>query len=164
MHGHGLRENSSTAISRSREEDSMSTNVCPRGKPRAQHKTYWDSHIKRMWEIFLKKRDALEDGMRKCDVRGMKVECDTLYGSVKVIAMVGAKWWPQTVKHKGDKTRKQFLCRIRNMRIERPKVGRVPIKSTNGVLSLERDAWSMVNLPMQATNEYAPLTRCALVN
>ena len=43
-----------------------------------------------MWEIFLEKQDALKDGIRKFDVRDMKVECDTLYGSVKAIAIVRA--------------------------------------------------------------------------
>ena len=40
--------------------------------------------------MFLEKRDALRDGMMKFDVRNMEVECDTLYGSVKSIAMVRA--------------------------------------------------------------------------
>ena len=55
-----------------------------------------------MWEIFLEERDALEDGMRKFDVRDMEVECDALYRSVTTIAMVGARWWPQTDKQDVD--------------------------------------------------------------
>ena len=36
----------------------------------------------------------------------------TLDSSEKASAILGDKWWPQTVKQDGDRMSKQFLCSI----------------------------------------------------
>ena len=77
----------------------------------------------------------LEEEVREID------ECDmekfgTLLvdSSEKISAILGEKWWPQAAKQDGDKIRKKFLCntRIWKQRNERPSVGGVFVRSTNG--------------------------------
>ena len=50
--------------------------------------------------IYNEERDVLEDEMRKLDVCGMK-EFSRLQSSEKTIAILGARWWPQTAKQDG---------------------------------------------------------------
>ena len=53
----------------------------------------------------------LEEGMRKIDECGME-KFGTLDSGEKTIAILGDGCWPQTVKQKGDKISKKFLCNI----------------------------------------------------
>ena len=74
--------------------------------------------------------------MRKLDVCGMEEFC-RLESSEKTIAILGDRWWPQTVKRGGDRMSKQhFLCSILwKKRNERPNVGGVSIRIRNGAAS-----------------------------
>ena len=65
----------------------------------------------------------------------------TLDRSVKMIAILGR--WPQTAKQEGDKIGKTFLCNIWKKSNECPML-EVSLVRVGKVLSLERDAWSMV--------------------
>ena len=60
-------------------------------------------------EIYKEERDVLE--MRKIDECGME-KFGTLDSGEKTIAILGDGCWPQTVKQKGDKISKKFLCNI----------------------------------------------------
>ena len=73
--------------------------------------------------------------MRKLDVCGME-EFGRLESSEKTIAILGARWWPQTAKQNGDRISKQFLCSIWKNRDGRPNVGGVGVGT---VLRLERN-------------------------
>ena len=46
-----------------------------------------------------------------CDME----EFGRLESSEKTIAILGDRWWPQTAKQDGDRTSKQFLCKIPGM-------------------------------------------------
>ena len=72
--------------------------------------------------------------MRKLHVCDME-EFGRLEGSEKTIAILGDRWWPQTEKQDGDRISKQFLRSIRKKCNERPKVGGVFIRSSNGAPS-----------------------------
>ena len=89
-----------TSIRGDEEEDAQS----PCGKS-VESRT----HIVGECETYKKDRDVLEKEMRKID------ECDmekfgTLDSSEKTIAILGDRWWPQTVKQEGDKISKTFPC------------------------------------------------------
>ena len=58
-------------------------------------------------------------------------------------------------KQDGDRISKQFLCSTWKKGNERPNVGGVSIRSRNGAPS-RKECVSMVELPRQAINEYAP--------
>ena len=67
-------------------------------------------------------------------------ECDmkwfsTLDSSKKTIAIQGDRWWPKTAKQEGSKISKRLPCNIWGKRNERPKVGRVSVRSRNGAPS-----------------------------
>ena len=88
--------------------------MCPCGKA-VESRT----HIVGECEIYKEERDILE--MRKID------ECDmekfgTLDSSEKTIAILGDRWWPQTVKQEGDKISKKCPCNMRKKRNEHPNV------------------------------------------
>ena len=51
--------------------------------------------------------------MGKMDECGME-KFGTLGASEKTIAILGDRWWPQTVKQEGDETTKNILL-VRNM-------------------------------------------------
>ena len=76
---------------------------------------------------------------------------------MKTIAIVIDRWSPQTTKQDGDRTNRHFPCDIWTKRIELLNVEEVSTKSRNGVLRLQRDAWSMVYRLKQAGHEYATL-------
>ena len=70
-----------------------------------------------MCEIYKEERDALEEEMRKLDVRDME-EFGRLESSEKTIAILGDRWWPQTVKQDGDRISKHYVCNIWKKRNE----------------------------------------------
>ena len=72
--------------------------------------------------------------MRKIDECGME-KFGTLDSSYKTIAILGGRWWPQTVKQEGDKISKKLLSDIWKKRDERPKVGGVSSRSRNSAPS-----------------------------
>ena len=72
--------------------------------------------------------------MRKLDVCDME-EFGRLDSSENTIAILGDIWWPQTAKQNGDRKSKQFLCNIWKKHIERPNIGGVSVRSTNGAPS-----------------------------
>ena len=82
----------------------------------------------------------LEEEIREIDECDTE-EFDTLDSSKKTTAILGDEWWPQAAEQEGDNNSKKFLWKQRN---ERPIVEGVSMRSSNGVLRLERDAWSMV--------------------
>ena len=84
----------------------MATNMCPCGKT-----TESRTHVVGECEIFKEERDALEEGMRKLNVRDME-EFGKQESNEKTIAILGDRWWPQTAKQDGDRISKQFLCNI----------------------------------------------------
>ena len=92
-------------------------------------------HIVGECEIYKEERHVLVE-MRKIDECGME-EFGTLliYSSEKTIAILGDRWWPQTVKQQGDKISKKFLCNTWKKRNERPNDGVVSIRSRNGAPS-----------------------------
>ena len=65
--------------------------------------------------------------MRKLDVGDVE-EFDRLESREKAIALLGDRWWPQTVKQDGDRINKQFPCNIWEKRNERPNVGSVGLE------------------------------------
>lgn len=50
----------------------------------------------------------------------------------KAIVRLEDKWWPQTMGQGGDKTREGFMCSVWKKHSERPHVGGVFIRSSNG--------------------------------
>ena len=119
----------------SQEEEDVATNMCPCGTT-----TESRAHIGGECEIYTEKRDALE--MRRLDVCGME-EFGRLESSEKTVAILGDRWWPQTVKQDGDRIIKQVLCNIWKKCNDRPNVEDVSIRSRNGapvgtVLRLEK--------------------------
>ena len=93
-------------------------------------------------EINKEERNVLEK-IRKTDECNIE-KFGTIDSSKKTIAILGDRWWAQTAKQEGDKISKKFLCNIWKKRNERPNVGGVQVLGLGTVLSLERDAWSMV--------------------
>ena len=85
-------------------------------------------------EIYKQERDVLVQEMRKLDECDME-EFGRLKSSEKTISILGDRWWPQTAKQEGDRISKQFLCNVWKKRNERPYVGGVSIRSTNGAPS-----------------------------
>ena len=83
----------------------MATNMCPCGTTLESR-----SHIVGECEIDKEERGALEE-MSKFDGCDME-EFRRLESSEKTIAILGDRWWPQTVKQDGDGISKQFLCSI----------------------------------------------------
>ena len=79
------------------------------------------------------RRNALEE-MEKLDVRDM-AEFGRLESSEKTIAILGDRWWPQTVKQDGDRISRHLVCNIWKKRNECPDVGVVSIRSRNGAPS-----------------------------
>ena len=75
--------------------------------------------------------------MRKIDERDME-KFGTLDSREKTIAILGNRWWPHKAKQQGDTVIKIFLCNIWKKRNERPNVGVVSIRSTNGAPSRKR--------------------------
>ena len=91
------------------------------------------SYIVGECEICKEERDVLEE-MRKineCDVE----KFGTLDSREKTVAILGGRWWPQTVKQEGDKISKKLLSDIWKKRDERPKVGGVSSRSRNSAPS-----------------------------
>ena len=56
-------------------------------------------------------------------------------GSEKTITILGDRCWPQTAKQEGNKISKKFLCNVWKKGNERPNVGGVSIRCTNGAPS-----------------------------
>ena len=108
--------------------------VCARVAQQIESRTHTVGECERYKE----ERDVLE--MRKLDECDME-EFGRLETSLETIAILGDRWWPQATKQDGDRMRKQFLCNIWKTHNERPNVG---VMGVGTVLSLERDAWSMV--------------------
>ena len=75
-----------------------------------------------------------------------------LESSEKTIAILGDRWWSQTVKQGGDRISKQCLCNTWKKRNERPNVGGISIRSRNGARSRK----GYVVNGQQATNQYTP--------
>ena len=75
----------------------MASNMCP-CRVTLESRT----HIVGECEIYKEKRDVLEE-MGKLDVSDME-EFGRLKSSEKTIAILGDRWWPQTVKQDGDRT------------------------------------------------------------
>ena len=78
----------------------------------------------------------------------------TLDSSEKTIAILGDRWWPKTAEEDGEKISQKFRfvkCGGKK-RNERLLVGGVPIIGVGTVLRLERDAWSMAQLPIVRQN------------
>ena len=111
----------------SREED-VDANICPCG-PSIESRT----HVIGECEMCKEERDVLVE-MRKLDVCD-KEEFGGLESSEKTIAILGDRWWPQTAKQDGDRISKHFLCNTWKKRNERPNVGGVSIRSSNGAPS-----------------------------
>ena len=78
-----------------------------------------------------------------------------LESSEKTIAILGDRWWSQTVKQGGDRISKQCLCNTWKKRNERPNVGGISIRSRNGARSRK----GYVVNGQQATNQYTPPPR-----
>ena len=99
------------------------------------------------------KRDVLEKEMKsdECDME----EFVRLEISEKMIAILGDRWWPQTVKQEGNRINKQFYV-IYGKIVMSVQTLEVSLLGVRTVLRLESDAWSMVKWLRQATNEYAP--------
>ena len=78
--------------------------------------------------------------------------------SEKTIAILGDRWWAQKAKQEGDQVSKQFVCDVPGMEKSKMIAQRLEVSllGVGTVLRLERDAWSMVKLLRQATNEYTP--------
>ena len=72
--------------------------------------------------------------MRKFDVCDVE-EFGRLESSEKTIAILGDRWWPKTAEQDGDRISKQFLCTIWKKRDERPNVGGVSTRGSNGAPS-----------------------------
>ena len=70
----------------------MATKMCPCGTTIESR-----THIVAECEIHKEERDALEEEMRKFDVRDME-EFGRLESSEKTIAILGDRWWPETAK------------------------------------------------------------------
>ena len=92
--------------------------------------------------LYRKERDVLEKEMRKIDRCGMG-NFGTLENSERTIAILGARWWPQTIKQEGDKLKpkkNEILPTIWKKRHERPttEVTRLCIESRNGAPSRKR--------------------------
>ena len=84
----------------------MATNMCPRGTTLRSR-----IHIVGQCKIYNEERDAIEEGIRKLDVRDME-EFNKLESNEKTVAILGDRWWPQTAKQDGDRISEQFLCSI----------------------------------------------------
>ena len=89
-----------TMMYTSRREEEEIAQMCPSGKA-----TEHNSQVGE-YEIYKEERDLLEE-MRKID------ECDmenfgTQDCSHKTIAILGDRWWPQTVKQERDKMSKKY--------------------------------------------------------
>ena len=84
--------------------------------------------------MYKEERDVLEEDMRKIDERDIE-KFGTLDSSEKTIAVLGDRWWPQTVKQEGDSTRKRFICNMWKRRYEPPNNGGVSTRSKNGAPS-----------------------------
>ena len=57
------------------------------------------------------------------------------YISEKTIAILGDRWWPQTVKQEGDKMDRKIHVYLYFKRDERPNVGGVSIRTRSGAPS-----------------------------
>ena len=93
-------------------------------------------------EMDKEERDALEE-MRKvggCDME----EFNTPDNGERTIAILGDRWRPQTAKQQGGKMIKMFYAMHGKKRNERPKVGGVSSRSSNGgpVSKGMRGQWS----------------------
>ena len=80
----------------------MATNMCPCGTIESR------AHIAGECEIYKEERDALEEEMRKLDACDME-EFGRLESGEKTIAILGDRWWPQTVKQDGDRTNSFYV-------------------------------------------------------
>ena len=76
----------------------------------------------------------------------------------KTIAILRDRGYAQMVKQDGDRINQDVLCTnsVREKRKECLNVERDAIGRTNGVVHLERDAWSTVERLKKTINEYAP--------
>ena len=111
---------------KSREEEDVVAHMCPCGTIESR------IHIVGECEIYKEERDMLQEEMRKVDVFDME-EFGRLESSEKTIVVLGDRWWPQTAKQDGHRICQHFLCNIwKKKRNERPNVGGISIKSTNG--------------------------------
>ena len=88
------------------EEEDTGAYMCPCGAT-IEIRT----HIVGECEVYGKKRDALEEEMRKLDERDME-EFGRLESSEKAIAILGDRWWPQTAKQDGNRISKRFFCNM----------------------------------------------------
>ena len=95
----------------------MDAHMCPCGTTIESR-----THVVGECEIYNEEQDVLEEEMWKLDVCDME-EFGRLESSKKTIAILGDRWWPQTVKQDGDRISKQFLCNTWKNRNERPNVG-----------------------------------------
>ena len=84
-----------------------------------------------------------------------------LESNEKTIDIQGDRGCPLTAKQDGDRINKNRSCTssIRKKRNEPQNIAGVAIRRRNGVLCLERDAWSTVKRLKQETNESAPPPR-----
>ena len=121
----------------SREEEDVATHTCP-------FRTTIESRtdIVGGCEIYKEDRDALEKEMRKLNVYDME-EFGRLEGSEKTVAILGARWWPQTAKQEGDRISKQFFMYY-GRSVMSAQILEVSLLGVGTVLRLERDAWSMI--------------------
>ena len=72
--------------------------------------------------------------MREVKEGGIK-SFDALDSREKTIAILGDRWWPQTVNQDGNKICKRSLYNVSKKRNERLHVERVSIRSRNGAPS-----------------------------
>ena len=91
-------------ITRVEEEDD--NQICPCRKAIASR-----SHTVAECERYKEERDVLEGGMRDVNEGGMK-SFDALGSREKTVAILGARWWPQTAEQDGDKICRRFLCSV----------------------------------------------------
>ena len=112
----------------------MATIMCPCGTTIESR-----THIVGECKIYKGERDALEE-MRKLDVCDME-DFGRLESRDKTIAILGDRWWPQTVKQDGDRISNQCLCKY-GRSVMSAKMLKVSLLGVGTVLRLERDAWS----------------------
>ena len=115
--------------------------VRPPGKPPPPRESR--THIVGECEIYKEERGALEEGKRKLDACDME-EFGRLESSEKTIAILGDRWWPQTVKRDGDRISKQFLYVVYGKGVMSAQLLEVSLLGVGTVLRFGRDAWSMV--------------------
>ena len=90
----------------SREEEDVDRQKCPCGKAMESR-----THIVAECELYKEERDVLEGEMRDMNEGGTE-SFEGLDSREKTIAILGDRWWPQTVKQEGDKICERFLGNV----------------------------------------------------